>query len=170
MEQVEVRGEKKEQKMKHLELNWENFVSLLISVISLLLAVLSYLKSRKVENQQYELNEHALKKIRDEEKDAKHAKLALTKVSRISDVEVKMRIANQGKCDADFVRYKIVNESLKQQPKGMYLDGIIPERVGSGESFEFILHTWTGDKLLEMEITWEDNAGPWSKIYRVQLF
>ena len=115
------------------------------------------------------MNEHALKKIREEEADAKYAKLTLIKVSMISDVEVKMRIENHGKCDADYVSYKIVNESLKQQPKGMWLDGVMPDRIGSGESFDFVLHTWTGDKSLELKIAWEDNAGPWSEIYRLQI-
>lgn len=152
-----------------LKFNWDIDLGFIVGFLGFVISMMAMLRTRKLEKQQYKLNQYEIEEKEKEREEAKHANLKISKVTNISDIETKLMIDNRGKNDANYVELKIVNKSLEQAPKQMWIEDEIPKRIGSGDRFYFVVYSWTGDNILEIKVTWQDEAGIWNRVERVQI-
>ena len=157
-----------------LTINWEFIISIIFGLSGLILSAVAMRRTRKLEKQQYDLNEQqrklneqqeelnriTLEEMEHKKEDAKRAKLKVHGITTDLRCLMRMRIENEGLCDAEELNLKIVNKSLEEHPKGLAFDRPIPSRLEAGDHFDFSLECWTGEDVLDLRIEWTDGNGP----------
>jgi hypothetical protein len=149
--------------------NWDLDLGFILGLLGFAGSMWAVLRTLKLEKQQYTLNKYAIEEKEKEREEAKHAKLKVFGTSEDLRCLMKMRIANDGKCDADDVTLTIMNKSLQEYPEGLSFDRNIPSHLGAGDGFDFALNCWTGEDVLELKITWTDDSGPYQSVKSIQI-
>lgn len=152
-----------------LAFNWDLDLGFILGLLGFAGSMWAVIRTRKLEKQQYTLNKYAIEEKEKEREEAKHAKLKVYGTTEDLRCLMKMRIVNDGKCDADDVTLTIMNKSLQEYPEGLSFDRNIPSHLGAGDDFDFALNCWTGEDVLELKITWTDDSGPYQSGKSIQI-
>ncbi len=152
-----------------LAFNWDLDLGFVIGLLGLVFSVWAMLRTRKLEKQQYKLNQYELEDREKAREEEKHAKLKVYGVSDDLRSRMAMRITNEGKCAAEEIQLLIMNLSTVEFPEGLEIEGKTPSRLGAGDSFDFFLNCWTDDDVLELRVKWIDEAGPWVATQNIQI-
>lgn len=143
-----------------LKFNWDIDLGFIVGFLGFAFSMWAMLRTRKLEKQQYKLNQYAIEEKEKEREEAKHAKLKVYSLSEDLRCMMKMRLVNDGKCTAEDVTLTIVNKSLQDYPEGLSFDREIPHRLEADDEFDFAVNCWTGEDVLELKMTWVDDSGP----------
>ena len=155
--------------MTLLKFNWDIDLGFVVGFLGFAFSMWAMLRTRKLEKQQYKLNQYAIDEKEKELEEAKHAKLKVFGLTEDLRCMMKMRIVNDGKCTAENLKLTIENKSLQEHPEGLTFDRELPHRLEAGESFDFALNCWTGEDVLELRMTWEDETGPYVGGKKIQI-
>lgn len=145
--------------MTLLAFNWDFDLGCIIAFFSLIIAAVSFLKTRKLEKQQFKLNEYALAEKKREIEELKHASVKLEPVSKINSHYMTVRIINNGKCDARQIKVTFLNDIIKQYPDAIAFEETPPEFLKANDHVVVGLTCSCHDTYANYIVNWVDDAG-----------
>lgn len=145
--------------MKLLAFNWDIDLGFIVAAIGLVIGVISFIKARRLEKQQYKLNEYALEDKKREREEAKHARIRIEPYKSNGRCYMMVRMKNEGKCDAKQIKVAILNDIAKCNEDAMKFDHEPSDMLEAGRYEEIGFFSYCSDFYAEYQVSWVDDAG-----------